>query len=480
MYRFLLPVVLFSCKPEDASTLRHAQPSASVTDVDTDSAWRPEDTAPGEPGACGFTYASDFRVGERRSSSQAVWGPVAAADEGVIGEVAYLDPAPPRLISASLGGASYTLPDYSDSMPLFERAQSWGGKTRCFETPLGAHELDESSAYALYRTIAEKTTGIDIDTTPGVRTIIGIRGAWPGTFAWHGNAPNRFNDTLVVLWSEGGERHVREYPVNTEPGDHDFGHYSSSSLRPNRRYFYSNSWHRSYNAMRIEEHGYRVQDDSNANGHWDSDRNGWRDGGTLDHERGGSGHNIHAASVNGPLGTAPVENWSAGCQTIPGIDNWTQFMADAWQAQDEEVQYFLIDARDIDPLVWDDCTPDGSHGCPFRITDFPFTDRRSTATAGSRVFDEYNCDDANESGPELVYVFTTDVELDLSVTVDSDPSVDVDIHLLEGDDANACLARAHISLDEGIGPGRYLLVIDTWVDRGEELSGDFTLEVSLD
>jgi hypothetical protein len=232
--------------------------------------------------------------------------------------------------------------------------------------------------------------------------------------------------------------------------------------------------------MKSDEWGYNVQDDSNGNGHWDSDRNGWLDGGATDHERGGSGHNIHMAAVDAPLGRAKVNNWSAGCQVIPGMDNWIRFLESAWEGLDTEVSYYLVDTRDISPNVWADCEPDGSHECPYEIGSFPYSVSGDTSVGGANEFDEYNCSTADESGPEDVYFFTTDSAGTLSISVDSDELVDVDIHLLVGDDANACRERAHISLENEIGPGRYFIVVDSWVDDGEAMSGGYTLHVDLD
>jgi hypothetical protein len=57
--------------------------------------------------------------------------------------------------------------------------------------------------------------------------------------------------------------------------------------------------------------------------------------------------------------------------------------------------------------------------------------------------------------------------------------VDPDIHLLDGDDANACLNRAHTDLTSDLGPGRYFVVVDTYVDNGQELAGGYTLSVDF-
>ena len=218
----------------------------------------------------------------------------------------------------------------------------------------------------LWTRIVEETLWYTLDDAPGKRSVVLIRGAYPGTFQWHGNEPNRFNDTIVLLWRDAdGLPHVREYPVNTDTGARDFGYHSSSSLRPNRHYPYTNDRHRSYNALRMGLASYPVRDDTNNNGHWDGDRNGWLDGGPADHDRNGSGHNIHMGSVEGDLGEISVNAWSAGCQVIPGTDNWTEFIRHAWTFLGDRVDAYLIDARDIAPSTWTPCeTDEGTHACP--------------------------------------------------------------------------------------------------------------------
>jgi len=246
------------------------------------------------------------------------------------------------------------LPSYSDTMPRFPRAVAWDSPTRCYETPLGARWLTEAEAFVAYQAIALQTTGEALNVTAERRTVVGVRGAYPGRWVAHDNLPNRFNDTLGLLWIDGqGARHVREFPVNTDTGAHDFGEDASSSLWPNRRYPYVNGTHRGYSALQIDLPSYPVRDDTNHNGHWDSDRNGWLPPATgLDHDRLGTAHNIHMGSVASPLGQAVVGVWSAGCQVIPGMASWTEFITNAWTQPGDQVDYFLVDARDIDPGIW--------------------------------------------------------------------------------------------------------------------------------
>ncbi len=452
------------------------------TDTDTDSG---EDTDTSAVESCFFDYEEQFGSSAAlRPTNELPHGQ--RDNDAPAGWIAHMEPpAPSTYTVAAKGGGSkadLVLPGYEDDMPMFERGLDWSEETRCYELPHGARLLTRDQAFDMYRDIAELTTGVPMDVEPEVRTVVGVRGAYPGTFQWHGNTPDLFNDTLVLLWVDlDGEKHVREFAVHTDVGDQYFGFESSSSLRPNRRYHYVNGWHGSnpYNALHIDEYGYRVRNDTNANGHWDDDRNGWLPPDGEDYFRGGSGHNIHMGSVYAPLGSAHVNVWSAGCQVIPGMASWVEFINAVWTQEGDHVNYFLVDVRDIHPPVWSPCEQDGSHECPFEI-ELPADEEGDTSTAQADAFDLYNCSTTDESGNEIVYVFTTDQEGTLNVTVDCAEPVDIDVHLLEGDDENGCLARGHESLTYDITPGRYLIVADTFADGSDEYSGEFSLSAWID
>ncbi|MEE2786580.1 MAG: hypothetical protein VX589_04510, partial [Myxococcota bacterium] len=298
------------------------------------------------------------------------------------------------------------------------------------------------------------------------------------------NDPNHFNDTLVLLWrDQDNQPHVREFPVTTEPGSRDFGANASSSLKPNRHYPYLNAWHRGYNALRMGLDSYPVQDDTNNNGHWDDDRNGWRDGGPRDRERLGNAHNIHMASSDLNWRDFPINNWSAGCQVIPGQANWNTFIGHAWTWVNDPVDYYLIDVRDVAPTVWARCaTPDGRHRCPFEIRQWPYTHRGDTGLSNEAYYDNYNCSPANESGTEVVYVVniheTGTLRLDLDVSEADE--VDPDLHLLTGDDGQACLTRDDQQITQRVTPGRYVIIVDTWTNNiGVSLPGAYTLSMDF-
>ncbi len=444
------------------------------------------------PTSCNFTYDTDFPPpvnGALKGNLQEMVLQAAWPDLDM-GPVEHGEPSPPYfwlMTPPPIDGIippPITMPGYSDNMPLFSRAQAWNGQRRCYETPSGVRELTEAEAFDFYRDIVQVTLGVTMNVAPNFRNVVGIRGAYPGRISWHRNSPDHFNDTLVLMWIDSnGVKNVREFPVNTDTGDNNYT--STSSLLPNRLYRYKNGWHRDYNALSMNEHAfnyeYNTADDANANGHWDCDRNGWLNtGSTLDYIRVGSAHNIHMGSMNGPLGTARVAGWSAGCQVIPGMANWTAFINHAWTTSGARVDYWLIDARDIDKSLWgQSCAPDGSHECPFRVTSFPYSHSHTTVGGQSR-FGVYNCSTANEQGPEIVYEVKVPTHGTLHVSVDCVEPVDIDVHLLVMDDPRACLTRAHISFTRKVVPGRYLVVADTFVSsNGTINSGPYTLNINL-
>jgi hypothetical protein len=446
------------------------------------------------PDSCNFTYESDFpnpvvgalKLGFIPDNPENTENYVETSgaiqhDKGPLSTYKiYL-----KLKQKTVSVTELTMPGFNDNMPLFDRAYDWTEYPRCYETPNGPRLLFENEAYDLYKQIIETTFGTHINTSPEFRTVVGLRGAYPGTFSWNKNSPDYFNDTIVLMWVENSIKRVKEFPVNTDTGDNYYT--ETSSLLPNRLYRYVNGTHRGYNALAMYEWNYnwtyKTADDANANGHWDNDRNGWlNSGSTLDYIRIGSAHNIHTGERNAPLGSATVAGVSAGCQVIPGQENWAEFITHAWTGSGSIVNYYLIDVRDIDKAVWGNspCAPNGTHECPYNINSLPYTHSGNTSTVSTSKFDKYNCSTADESGNEVVYLLKVDTHSTLSVSVDCDASVDIDIHLLAMDDNNACMERAHMDFTYNVAPGRYLIVADTFVSGGIPLEGGYTLSVSLD
>ncbi len=110
----------------------------------------------------------------------------------------------------------------------------------------------------------------------------------------------------------------------------------------------------------------------------------------------------------------------------------------------------------------------GTADNPVEIDAFPFTDLRWTAGAASDVLDAYSCaPDTDESGPEVLYIFTAAEAGTLEVVVSDDSGVDIDIHVLTGPSEDACLARDDAEVSLTVGPGEVWLALDTYVGSRE-------------
>ncbi|MFC1853209.1 hypothetical protein ACFL27_23675, partial [candidate division CSSED10-310 bacterium] len=136
--------------------------------------------------------------------------------------------------------------------------------------------------------------------------------------------------------------------------------------------------------------------------------------------------------------------------------------------------------------IYADSTPPtvepGTISNPIIIPGFPFIDTNTTRTShGTDEFNYYNCASAvNESGREISYQFTIVESGTLSVVVDCDGQVDIDIHLLTALDEDSCLIRDHTDFTYWLDVGTYYLTCDTYVSSGTELMGDYTLTCTFE
>ncbi len=123
---------------------------------------------------------------------------------------------------------------------------------------------------------------------------------------------------------------------------------------------------------------------------------------------------------------------------------------------------------------------EGSRDNPIRISSFPYSDARNTATGGYRYFNYYGCrTDLAEWGREFVYQLDLCQPGQITATVPDDPNIDPDIHLLSDLREDACITRAHLTFTQDVAPGRYYLVVDTYVSNSIELEGAYTLDVNF-
>jgi hypothetical protein len=120
---------------------------------------------------------------------------------------------------------------------------------------------------------------------------------------------------------------------------------------------------------------------------------------------------------------------------------------------------------------------EGTAGDPLEIT-LPFTDLRDTRDGFASDIDAYGGCDASldESGPEVVYRFELTTRTTIRALVFDRGAVDIDLHLLgDGVSGADCLLRDDSDLETTLDPGRYHLVLDSYVSGGEERSGEYLL-----
>ncbi|MDH5491815.1 MAG: hypothetical protein OEY14_07670, partial [Myxococcales bacterium] len=94
-------------------------------------------------------------------------------------------------------------------------------------------------------------------------------------------------------------------------------------------------------------------------------------------------------------------------------------------------------------------------------------------------WDAYGCaPGTDEGGPEWIYLVEV-LEIGvLGVSVLDDAGVDIDVHILDAADPEACLDRHDQAARALVGPGRYYIVADSWVDAGGVvMAGAYSLEI---
>jgi hypothetical protein len=169
--------------------------------------------------------------------------------------------------------------------------------------------------------------------------IVGIRNSTTGS-----RVTNRFDDWMTVSYRLRGVWQYHQWPCTTDPG---ITHTVQRLLNPRgvarlvpgqyRRAYQIGLHQGKYSAL-VQRQPVRVFRDANRDATFDEH--------TVD--EGLFGINIHRAS---PTGTSVlVDGWSAGCQVLANINDFTKFMRIMNHARDNfgnNFTYTLIESRDI-------------------------------------------------------------------------------------------------------------------------------------
>jgi MYXO-CTERM domain-containing protein len=122
--------------------------------------------------------------------------------------------------------------------------------------------------------------------------------------------------------------------------------------------------------------------------------------------------------------------------------------------------------------------PIGTYTNPIIINSFPYVDQGNTLQSYSDILD--GCMAAptkNETGPEFFYKLELSQPGQLSVSVQDDAGVDIDVHIYTSTNAYDCLARHDSSILQATDCGTYYVVADTF--GGAHNAGAYTLTVDF-
>lgn len=147
----------------------------------------------------------------------------------------------------------------------------------------------------------------------------------------------------------------------------------------------------------------------------------------------------------------------------------------ALEALDRSVAVLVDDAEGIDEPQ-PPREGEGTPTAPWVIGALPFTDVHDTSVEGEPFLDEYpGCGStSDESGPELWYRLDVTETVRIRAFALDMEGVDIDLHLVdESASGEGCIERGNTFVEETLEPGTYHFVLDTWVDEGTPLAGEF-------
>jgi len=132
-----------------------------------------------------------------------------------------------------------------------------------------------------------------------------------------------------------------------------------------------------------------------------------------------------------------------------------------------------LDGEPPDDDVLPPVDGDGSAQMPLVVDVLPFLHDADTST-GTAVTELYDCDPADESGPELTYALELDAATALRVIALDREGVDIDVHVLAG---ASCIARDDAIIAGTFAAGSLQIVVDSWSDGATSFPGEYVLAV---
>jgi len=146
----------------------------------------------------------------------------------------------------------------------------------------------------------------------------------------------------------------------------------------------------------------------------------------------------------------------------------------ALEALDRMYRTVLLDDGALDDAIG--VPGSGGPDDPWQIGTLPFSHGDDTSASPWSEVDVWDCDDADESGPEVYYELEIAEATGVRAVVVDPGDPDIDIHLLDA--TGACVDRAHQLLEVDLEPGVWRFALDSWTDGdGVPHSGEYQLVV---
>lgn len=124
----------------------------------------------------------------------------------------------------------------------------------------------------------------------------------------------------------------------------------------------------------------------------------------------------------------------------------------------------------------------GTQTNPIKVNQFPFVHSGNTASSLSDMFDACGANDAKtETGPEVIYELNITKPGTLTVHVQDDAGVDIDVHVYSEFNTYDCIARHDTDIElPGMACGTWYVVADTWANSGgTEFPGPYTITIDF-
>lgn len=124
----------------------------------------------------------------------------------------------------------------------------------------------------------------------------------------------------------------------------------------------------------------------------------------------------------------------------------------------------------------------GTQTNPIKVTQFPFVHNGDTSASISDMFDACGANDSKtETGPEVIYELTIDKPGTLTVQVQDDAGVDIDVHVYSNFNTYDCVARHDTDIQiPNMACGTWYVIADTWANSGgTEFPGPYTITIDF-